>query len=134
MDHSSIAALMMIVVDVGMVMSHLMVAMRASWEAGAVEEESARSEPFGQVVKALGPQPVSSLSWAQVKPSRVKSRNSLFLQSKMWVPHMKNKDNSLSLQLTFSGASAVVYEHTLDNSLFMISETTSFASSYSATF
>ena len=51
------------------------------------------------------------------------------------MPHIKNKDNSISLQLTFSGDSAVVYAHTLDNSLFMISETTSFASStYSAIF
>ena len=82
MDHSSIAALMMIVVDVGMVMSHLMVAMRASWEFGAVEEESARSEPFGQVVKALGPQPVSSLSWAQVKSSQVVSSQEILYSFK----------------------------------------------------
>ena len=51
------------------------------------------------------------------------------------MPHIKNKDNSLSLQLTFSSDSAVVDGHTLDNSLFMISETTSFvSSSYSTTF
>ena len=83
--------LMMIVVDVGMVMSHLMVAMRASWEVVAVEEESARSEQFGQVVKALGPQPVSSLSWAQVKSSLVESSQVMSSQVKKFV--IPSKEN-----------------------------------------
>ena len=36
---------------------------------------------------------VGIVIFASVLLCQVKSRNSLFLQRKMWVPHIKNKDN-----------------------------------------